>query len=189
MNRLLMMMAFLTCLLVSGCATQMNSAWPRIAATSKDQIDFSFPENDDWVVAGQEHDSAGYSRSWRPVTAKGAAAEQGLYINFGRNVTTPLSDAMHQVQAAMQANGCDDVRLHVWARGRDYITFTAMANRCQQGRPVWQIFRVVNRPDGQYAVVYSANPETVPVAIRQQMAQSVELSKVTPHTTSIMTSE
>jgi len=171
-------------IVLSGCVAQMNSTWPAIASKSKDQIRFDFPDGDLWEVAGQEHDAGGYSRSWKPLVKQGAAAEQGLYINFGRKVTTSLTESMHQVENAMRAGGCGEVKMHVWARGRDYLTFTAMARSCQNGRPVWQIFRVVNRPDGQYAMVYSANPDTVPVATRQQMAQTVEMSSVVPQASS-----
>lgn len=164
--------------LLTGCVTQMNSVWSSIESTSKHRIQFTFPEEGQWVVAGQEHDAGGYSRSWKPVTAQGAAPEQSLYINFGRGIKTSLSDSMQQVKSAMQAEGCADVRLHVWARATDFLTFTAAAGHCSNGRSVWQIFRVANRADGQYSVVYSANPDTVPVAARQQMAQAVEMSKV-----------
>lgn len=167
-------------LLLSACATDGNAPWPTGVAASQYQIRFDFPAEEHWELAGQTQDNAGYSRSWRPVTAKGTAAAQSLYVNFGRGVMTPLNDAMREVEQSMRSAGCKKIERHVWERAQQSLTFTVVARQCQQGRPVWQVFHVLNRSDGQYALVYSANPDTVPVATRQQMAQTVELSTLVP---------
>ena len=179
-NCLKVLSVSILCSLLSACASDMNTTWPAVASASRDEIRFDFPLEEHWEVASEDHDSGGYSRAWRPASAEGAAAEQSFYINFGRGIHTPLTAAMDEVKRAMQAQGCKAVEQHVWARGESYLTFTVVARQCRQGRPVWQIFRVVNRPDGQYAMVYSANPDTVPVATRQQMAGAVERSLVVP---------
>lgn len=171
----------LACLFLGGCTavTRPGILTPRPVALSHDTIRFHFPADQRWEIVQREQDASGYARSWRPLS-RGRLAEQSVYVNFGRGIHTPLATAMQEVERAMRESGCSHVQLDVLQRFSGGGLFSASSKNCLKGRPVWQIFRVVNRSDGQYAIVYSVNPVTVPAGVRSKMAKMIAHSTVVP---------
>lgn len=173
--------------LLSACASERSRpvALTKAASPSHDRVRFYFPASVRWEPAQKEQDAEGYAWAWRPVVVpagKGkkpnAEAEQSVYVNFGRGIKTPLYDAMQEVGRSMRDSGCHNVQLDVLSHAHNVLLFTASSKNCLGGHPVWQIFRVVNRPDGQYSIVYSVNPEAVPASVRGKMSKMVSESRV-----------
>ncbi len=173
MNKLMMIFLLSICLLLSACthSTANFASSQRHAQQSLYQVRFQLPLMQRWKSQGIEQDRRGYVQSWLP-TVKGPAAEQSLYVNFGRDIKIAPMATMQDVKMAMR-HDCRKASSHVIKKERAMIVFEISASECIGGHPVWQLFHVFNKEDGQYAIVYSSNPQTVPVSVRQQMAKTV----------------
>ncbi|HSW93354.1 MAG TPA: hypothetical protein VLJ15_03250 [Gammaproteobacteria bacterium] len=174
---------FLTasCLFLAACGNNTeqgkSSANPAMA---KNKVVFKLPTSQRWVLVNVEQDANGYARSYRSMFAKGLSADQSLYINYGRNIKTPLTQSMHEVVNSLASTGCEKTASKIEKTGQNRLVFTATADQCPNGRPVSQVFKVFNTADGQYSIVYSANPKVVPVRYRQQMRQVVMNATLAP---------
>ena len=164
-------------MLLSGCAdVVLQGKHPARAPESVYQISFTLPPQPRWHSAGVEQDANGYLHFWLPVV-KGRPAAQSLYLNFGRSITTPLPVARQQVTDALRA-GCRRVHSQLLAHKKNAMVFMLRADGCVSGRPLWQVFHVFNKVDGQYAIVYSANPTLVSLKSRLRMQQVVRRADV-----------
>lgn len=172
-------MAFLaSCALLTGCSNHVGSAANTNTAMAKNKVNFQLPTNQKWDLVSVEQDANGYAKSYRSATAKGLSADQSFYINYGRNIKTPLLQSMHEVVGSLSSTGCKHTSSKIVKLEKDQLIFIASADHCMSGRSVWQVFKVFNMTDGQYSIVYSANPNTVSNKTRQQMKNVVMSSTI-----------
>ncbi|MEO8401938.1 MAG: hypothetical protein ABI597_09135 [Gammaproteobacteria bacterium] len=177
MKRVWMIGLSVIALAISSCAElpQNANTSPSIA---KNKVHFQLPPSQKWDLISVEQDANGYAKSYRSVSAKGLESDQSFYINFGRNIRTPLLESMHEVVGSMASTGCRRTTSKMLDLEKNSLVFIATANQCMAGRPVWQIFKVFNMQDGQYSIVYSANPGAVPIKTMQQMKTVVIKSNI-----------
>ncbi len=149
-------------------------------AKARYKIHFRLPASEHWALVSVEQDANGYAKSYRSLTARGLSADQSFYINYGHNIKTPLVDSMHEVVSALAGTGCQRTGSKVEKLTQTTLTFTASADQCMNGRPISQVFKVFNMADGQYSIVYSANPKVVPVKVRQRMKNVVTKAGISP---------
>ncbi len=149
-------------------------------AMAKNKVNFQLPASQKWNLINVEQDSNGYAKSYRSASAKGLAADQSFYINYGRTINTPLLDSMHEVVSSLATTGCKQTSSKIQKLNKNSLVFIATATHCKSGRSVWQTFKVFNMPDGQYSIVYSANPNVVSNKARQQMNTVVANATISP---------
>ncbi len=149
-------------------------------AMAKHKVMFKLPASQKWDLVSVEQDSNGYAKSYRSIAAKGMAADQSFYINYGHNINTPLLESMHEVVGSMASTGCKQTSSKIIKLEKTTLIFSAYADQCMSGRPVWQIFKVFNMDDGQYSIVYSANPAAVSSKTKEQMKKVVMTSQIAP---------
>jgi hypothetical protein len=166
---------------LTGCSTDPEQESSANSAMAKNKVNFKLPSSQKWVLVNVEQDANGYARSYRSAYAKGLSADQSLYINYGRNIKTPLKQSMHEVVDSLAGTGCKKTDSKIEKSGPNMLVFTATATECPIGRPVSQVFKVFDMEDGQYSIVYSANPKVVPNKIRQQMKNVVITSTLSPN--------
>jgi len=149
-------------------------------AMAQNKVNFTLPASQKWVLVNVEQDANGYAKSYRSGRAKGLSADQSFYINYGRNIKTPLAQSMHEVVDSLASTGCKKTGSKIVKSNENMLVFIAKADRCPTGRPVFQVFKVFNMVDGQYSIVYSANPKAVSNKTRQQMENVVTTATVSP---------
>jgi len=117
------------------------------------KITFSAPQNMDWQLAKQKNDNRGYFLNYLP--AKNAR-NQSILINYGRGIRTSLTNAMNQAVNAQKNADCRNKTHKVLTREKNSLTFKTHLSTCRGGFELTQIFKVFNKPDGQYSIIYSA---------------------------------
>lgn len=174
---------FLTafCAFLTACSNNTeqgkSSANPAMA---QNKVNFTLPASQKWALVSVEQDANGYAKSYRSRRAKGLSADQSFYINYGHNIKTPMAQSMHEVVDSLASTGCKKTNSKIEKSSENMLVFTATADQCPNGRPVLQVFKVFNMTDGQYSIVYSANPNAVSSKIRQQMKNVVTTATVSP---------
>jgi hypothetical protein len=162
------------CLILTACSTNQEQGQSSAnTAMAKNKVNFKLPSSQKWDLVSVEQDSNGYAKSYRSAFAKGPSSDQSFYINYGHGIKTPLLESMHEVVGSLASTGCKHTGSKMEKLGKDTLIFTASADHCMTGRSVWQVFKVFNMTDGQYSIVYSANPNVVPNKVRQQMKSVV----------------
>lgn len=165
---------FATCgLLLNACSNNpiqnQNITHNNNASMAKYRVNFRLPKTQKWDLVSVEQDANGYAKSYRSASSRGVAADQSFYINYGRGIKTSLQASMHEVVSALGNTGCKRTDSKIITLNKNVLVFTASADQCMNGRTIWQVFKVFNMPDGQYSIVYSANPKAVPTKTREQM--------------------
>ncbi len=175
--RKLLVVYFAVCSLVlAGCSNMSQST--NNTTMAKHKVIFKLPKSQKWDLVSVEQDSNGFAKSYRSASARGLSADQSFYINYGRNIRTPLLESMHEVVGSMASTGCKRTSSKIIKLEDSTLIFSAYADQCMSGRPVWQIFKVYNMDDGQYSIVYSENPAAVSTRTKDQMKAVVMKSKI-----------
>ena len=164
------------CMALTACSNVTQNS--NTVATAKHKVNFQLPKTQQWELVSVEQDANGYAKSYRSVNAKGLAADQSFYINYGHNIKTPLLESMHEVVGSLASTGCKDTSTKILNLEKNALVFMASAEQCLSGRSIWQIFKVFNMPDGQYSIVYSGNPNVVPLRTMQQMKTVIIGAKI-----------
>lgn len=177
-----MVIVFLaSCALLAGCSHNSGSvAANATVSMAKNKVNFQLPASQKWDLVSVEQDANGYAKSYRSAAARGLSADQSFYINYGHNIKTPLLQSMHEVVGSLASTGCKHSSSKIVKLEKNQLIFTATADHCMSGRSVWQVFKVFNMMDGQYSIVYSANPNTVPNKTREQMKAVVMNATIVP---------
>jgi hypothetical protein len=175
----MIMVGMAACSLMLSACTNMGQS-PANVAMAKNKVLFQLPASQKWELVSVEQDANGYAKSYRSMSAKGSSADQSFYINYGRNIRTPLLEAMHEVVGSMASTGCKHTGAKMIKLEKSFLIFSASADQCITGRSISQVFKVFNMEDGQYSIVYSANPHAVKNKIRAGMESVVIDSRIAP---------
>ena len=175
--KLYQIIGVLCCLALFACSNVQQNANTTVAA-AKYKVNFQLPKNQKWDLVSIEQDANGYAKSYRSVNAVNMAADQSFYINYGHNIKTSLLESMQEVVGGMASTGCQHTQSKIVKLEKNTLIFISSAEQCLSGRSVWQVFKVFNMPDGQYSIVYSANPTVVPSTTTQQMKTVVTTAKI-----------
>lgn len=179
MKKMAMMFLAAFCLALTACSNNVGQGSAK-TPIAKNKVNFQLPASQKWDLVSVEQDANGYAKSYRSAAAKGLAADQSFYINYGHNIKTPLLESMHEVVGSLASTGCKHTGSRIVKLDKNTLIFTASADRCMSGRSVWQVFKVFNMTDGQYSIVYSANPQVVASKTRQQMKNVVMHATISP---------
>ncbi len=179
MKKIAVLFLAASCLLLTACTSDTSRQVSADAVKAQNKVNFKLPANQRWALVSLEQDANGYAKSYRSVSAKGLSADQSFYINYGHNIKTPLDKSMKEVVSSLASTGCTNTTSKIEKSTANMLIFTASADHCTAGRPVSQVFKVFNMADGQYSIVYSANPNAVSNKIRQQMKDVVLKSSIT----------
>ena len=174
------MIGVAACSLILSACTNMGQTGNGHVATAKNKVNFQLPKSQKWDLVSVEQDANGYAKSYRSRTARGLSADQSFYINYGHHIKTPLLESMNAVVGSLANTGCKSTHSKIIKLENNTLIFSASAEQCMSGRPVDQVFKVFNMQDGQYSIVYSANPKAVPVKTREAMRTVVTKANIVP---------
>lgn len=182
MKKLMLLILTACSLVLTACSNNNPDPGSRSLNPAKaaNKVNFRLPASEHWALVSVEQDANGYAKSYRSTTARGLSADQSFYINYGHNIKTPLLASMHEVTSSLANTGCKRIGSKIEKLNQNSLTFTATADQCTNGRPISQVFKVFNMQDGQYSIVYSANPRVVRIKDRQQMKNVVTQATISP---------
>jgi hypothetical protein len=142
------------------------------------RIVLNLPEAMGWKVQSNTGmTSAGSITTYVPAENPGAETVTLMYV---QGIQTSLNDSMEQIKTVMTMGGCSTATTDVITQQDDLLIFTTHQSGCADGKTLEQIFKVFHKDDGQYTVVYAANPTVVSEETREAMKKVVESATLTP---------
>lgn len=127
---------------------------------SKFQIVFDIPSN--WQSSYTKYDPDGYFNLYRPLNEdQSVPMIQGILINYGKDIKTPLKESMQQLIDSQKNIGCQKQDYKTLSENNNSLIFTINLSECQNGIDLMQIYKVFNMEDGQYSISYSADPNKI----------------------------
>lgn len=170
-------MRHLKSLLATTCFIGLSIISSSANAMGAYQFHFQLPTYMNWVTYKNEQDPAGYTISY--ITQ---APRQAVTINYGVGITTSLIASMQEVldnhNAIAAAIGCSINTYHIVKQTDNYMIFTSKLDQCSNGVAHFEVDKTYNMPDGQYDIIYSADPNITPPKMIQQMTRVVESTEV-----------
>lgn len=147
------------------------------STSAKYRIDLQLPYAMQWRLADNQQDATGYIQTFIPKGSRKIAG-QSLNFNYGKGVKMPLQESMKEVLSVMAGTDCKRKSSSVIQQKSNYLVFTTLLDKCSNGKALQQIFKVFNMPDGQYAVIYVADPHHVPSKTIHTMHAIVMSAKI-----------
>lgn len=138
---------------------------------------FSFDSPIEWKTNSRNIDTTGYTEEFIP-QASGNFNEQNLTLNFGKNISTSLKDSMQQVIDNLAGLDCQTKESKVVKKEKNSLVFTTYLDKCSNNVTLLKVFKVINMPDGQYSIMYAANPKLVNPKILTSMKNAVLKAKL-----------
>lgn len=132
----------------------------------------SFPPS--WKVVSNENNSSGYTVVFMPTSATGKLNEQNLVINYAQGVKSPLNASMQQITHVLRTAACARRDVKVIHRDKNSVQFVASLDKCKNGKSLSQMFKIINSPNGQYSVFYTANPTKISPDMIKRMQDAVK---------------
>ena len=135
------------------------------------KLDVNLPAS--WKVASNEKYSGGYVKVFVPKAAGARLNEQNVVMNYTRNANISLSASMHEVLKVVATADCSTRDVRLINQSKNSINFVASLDRCKNGKSLTQVFKIFNTPNGQYAILYTANPNIVSPGVISNMKKLV----------------
>jgi hypothetical protein len=142
-------------------------------------FDFNPPRASDWQLVQNAFDKNGYARTYM-LPQTGDATPESVTISYGRNIHTSVKASMQEVVDNFKKINCKQKQSHVIQQKTDALVFSTTLDQCTNGKAVTQIFKVFNMPDGQYSIIYSADPRKTSKSAIADMQKAVESGKLVP---------
>lgn len=142
------------------------------------KLDVNLPAS--WKVASNEKYSGGYVKVFVPQSAGGRLNEQNVVLNYARQVNTSLSASMQEVLKVVSTADCSTRDVKLINQSKNSINFVASLDRCKNGKSLTQVFKIFNTPNGQYAILYTANPNIVSQDAISNMKNLVKMTDIVP---------
>lgn len=144
-------------------------------------FDFNPPHASEWQLVQNEFDARGYARTYALQKVENAQ-DQNVTISYGRFIKTSLKGSMKEVVDNIKQTQCKQQQVKTIQSKKDSLVFSTAINQCRNGKALHQIFKVFNMPDGQYSIIYTANPQKISTKTIAQMQQAVVAAKLVPIT-------
>lgn len=142
-------------------------------------FDFNPPRSSDWQMVQNVFDKNGYARTYMLPQVDNATPES-VTISYGRNIHTSVKASMQEVVGNFKKIHCKQKQSHVIQEKTDILVFSTTINQCNNGKALTQIFKVFNKPDGQYSIIYSADPRKTSKDTIAEMQKAVVAGKLVP---------
>lgn len=167
----------------TSSTTQSSKAKAKTKTTPKKQqaytFDFNPPRASDWQMVQNVFDKNGYARTYMLPQVNNTTPES-VTISYGRNIHTSVKASMQEVVGNFHKINCKQKQSHVIDEKTNTLVFSTTIDQCHNGKAVTQIFKVFNMPDGQYSIIYSADPRKTPKSTIAEMQKAVVRGKLVP---------
>lgn len=173
--RIKQIFTILLAFLMVSCTT--NQAKMMHDSQSSYHVIFDLPKG--WHKVAIFRDSGGYTMTYQSTKAINEKLKiPNIAINYQKNSQVSLSDTVKQIKEINQVAQCDYKKVQVLKQSHDTITFTATLDQCMNRRALKRIFKVFNKPDGQYTIAYYFNPNISSPTSYSKMKKIIVQSKL-----------
>jgi hypothetical protein len=148
------------------------------ASVNKQDYKFNVHLPASWKIASNEKYTGGYVKVFVPQSARGRLNEQNIVINYTQQVKSSLNTSMQQVATVLAKADCSTRDVKVIDRGKNSINFVALLDKCRNGKSLTQVFKIFNTPNGQYAILYTANLHRVSHDVIKDMQKLVKTADI-----------
>lgn len=163
-----------SCVLLSGCVSMGLDSSVETSAPYK--IQFPDPVASQWSRTSQS-DANGYSVTYNRINSANTQ-QQSIKVNYGKNIQTSFADAIKEVNNTLSIANCQRHDMKILSQSKRSIMFEAVLDQCPTGNAMTSVYKVFNQPDGQYSIIYTANPHVVSSGIIQGMMKMVKSARV-----------
>lgn len=147
-------------LVMTSVGILSQSACAESPAGAKYKIDIKFPSSMHWQLKDNQQDATGYMQTYLPRDSH-SKTSQSVNFNYGKDIKTSLKDSMREVLNVMSGTDCKVKTSKILKQVDNYLVFDTFLDKCSNGKSLQQVFKVFNMPDGQYSVIYVADPHKV----------------------------
>ncbi len=164
-------------------STKKTAHTPKTKTPSKKTqaytFDFNPPRSSEWQLVQNVFDANGYARTYM-LPQTGDALPESVTISYGKHIHTSPKASMREVVDNFKKIHCKQKQAHLISQKEDTLVFSTLINQCDNGKALQQIFKVFDTPDGQYSIIYSADPRKTPASAVEQMQKAVVAGKLVP---------
>ncbi|ODN43719.1 hypothetical protein [Piscirickettsia litoralis] len=171
----------LAIILLAGCASSTLDQHAAHHNNSHSKpgyhISLQLKEQKSWQLDRSLIDQKGYTQYYIPKDQQ-HELPHNIIVHYGRNVSTSLIQTMQQVSSGNKHAECKTAKTRIIQQDKNSLVFSNVLKGCVNNHELWQIYKVFNRPDGQYAIIYTAEPSQIPKTIRQHMRHVIKLAQL-----------
>lgn len=155
-----------------------SPVWASKAADGKYQFVLSWPKIQPWDMISVQQDETGYAKTYLPATSS-FAYPQSLMEDFTLGDKSPLVNSMQDVVDQGQSAACKLNKVQLIHSQKNMILYTAIQDQCKTSNSVFEVIKSFNEADGNYSIVYTADPSAVSTSTLKQMKLTVESAQIT----------
>lgn len=137
----------------------------------------NFPRDAQWKILNDQQDNAGYTKVYAP-SGMSSVYPQNLSMGFNLGDKTPLRNAMQVVLNQHRQAPCREKSDHLIKATDNMILYTTHLGNCANGKSLFQVIKSYNMPDGNYSIMYAADPEVVSKSDIQKMQTAITTAKL-----------
>jgi len=163
-----------SCVMLSGCVSMgLDSS---VESSAPYKIQFPDPVASQWSRTSQS-DASGYTVTYNRINSANAQ-QQNIKVNYGKNIQTSFVDSIKEVNNTLDAANCQRHSLKILSQTKYSIMFEAVLDQCPTGNAMTSVYKVFNQPDGQYSIIYTADPRVVSSGIVEGMTKMIKSARV-----------
>lgn len=148
-------------------------------ARAEYKLDFKVPTSVKLQLIENQEDASGYTRRYRVLSNKdNPNSINMLMVTHGSTVRFRPKEAMQEVLQVHRNANCRQKSSKVIKQLDNFIIFKTFLEQCSNGKSLDQIYKAFSTTNGQYAINYSAEPETVSQNTRQKMQELVKTARI-----------
>jgi hypothetical protein len=155
-----------------GLIAFIGHAFASNPATGHYNYNIQLPQSMHWRLAGNQQDATGYTKTYLPSSST-SGYPQNLQMGFTLGDKTPLQNAMQIVLNQHKVIPCRQNSSQMITSKKDVIIYTTSMTGCPNGKDLWQVIKSFNMPDGNYSMIYAADPKVVPEDTLQKMKTAI----------------
>lgn len=138
-----------------------TSAWAS-KAESPYSFHFNLPQSKQWRLIEEEINESGYEKLYIPITSKNL--DEHLKISYESGINT-LPQTVFEKK--LKLSPCEHKDSKIIYSNKNSFLATTTLSECNPSGLFMQIVRIINKPDGQYSIVYLTDQNTRPAAFQQ----------------------
>ncbi|QGO24050.1 hypothetical protein Psal025_02211 [Piscirickettsia salmonis] len=85
---------------------------------------------------------------------------------------------MQQIASGNRYAKCKISKTKLIQKNNNDLIFTNTLKNCVDNQELWQVYKVFNRPDGQYAIVYTVEPRQISEKTRLYIQHIISLAQL-----------
>ncbi|WP_395168395.1 hypothetical protein ACGP04_03425 [Piscirickettsia salmonis] len=168
-------------LLFTGCASSSLDQYAAYHQNSQPRplyyISFPLENQEQWQLERNLIDEDGYTQYYILINQQNVLPQQ-IIVHYGRHITTPLIQTMQQIANGNRYAECKISKTKLIQKDNNNLIFTNTLKNCVGNQELWQVYKIFNRSDGQYAIIYTVEPHQISEKTRLYIQHIISLAQL-----------